>query len=73
VKTSRTFAATVADRLTDRQRGVLQTAYLCGYFESPRATSGTALADSLGVSQPTVSHHLRAAERALCAVLFEGE
>jgi PAS domain S-box-containing protein len=73
VKTSRTFAATVADSLTERQREVLQTAYLSGYFESPRATSGTALADSLGVSQPTVSHHLRAAERALCAVLFEAE
>ena len=57
--------------LTDRQREVLRTAYESGFFESPRETTGVELADSLGVSQPTVTHHLREAQRRLYSALFE--
>ncbi len=57
--------------LTDRQREVLVTAYESGFFESPRETTGAELADLLGVSQPTVTHHLREAQRRLFADLFE--
>ncbi len=64
------WAAVDAD-LTERQREVLTTAYESGFFESPRETTGAQLADLLGVSQPTVTHHLRAAQRRLFASLFE--
>jgi predicted DNA binding protein len=59
--------------LTDRQREVLVTAYESGFFESPRETTGAELADLLGVSQPTVTHHLREAQRRLFEELFDGD
>lgn len=62
----------VEDSLTDRQLEVLQTAYNSGYFQSPRASTGEAIADSLGISQPTFAAHLRAAHRKLLPQLFEG-
>jgi predicted DNA binding protein len=60
-----------AEDLTDRQREVLRTAYERGFFQSPRATTGVELADILGVSQPTVTHHLREGQRRLFDALFE--
>ena len=59
------------DPLTDRQRDVLHTAYLSGFYNWPRDTSGQELADALGVSQPTVNRHLRLGEQAIMAALFE--
>jgi GAF domain-containing protein len=73
LKTRQTFVTALEDRLTDRQREVLQTAYLSGFFETPRVSNGQEVTDLLGVSQPTFSEHLRAAERTLCEVLFETE
>ncbi|WP_435349269.1 GAF domain-containing protein [Haloarchaeobius sp. HRN-SO-5] len=73
LKTRQTFAAALEDRLTDRQREVLQTAYLSGFFEMPRVSNGQEVTELLGVSQPTFSEHLRAAERTLCELLFENE
>ena len=63
--------AGLTDGLTDRQLEVLQTAYFSGYFEEPRARSASDVAASLGIAQPTFSSHLHAAERKLCAKLFE--
>jgi len=71
LKTRRTFVATVRERLTDRQLEILQTAYLSGYFETPRVTTGQEIVKVLDISQPTFSQHLRAAERSLCELLFE--
>lgn len=59
--------------LTERQREVLKTAYLAGFFEQPRETTGQQLADILDVSQPTVNRHLRLAQQRLMAALFERE
>ena len=59
--------------LTGRQREVLVTAYESGFFQSPRETTGAELADLLDVSQPTVTHHLREAQRRLFEELFDGE
>ena len=59
--------------LTDRQREVLVTAYESGFFQSPRETTGAELADLLEVSQPTVTHHLREAQRRLFEELFDGQ
>ncbi|MFC7134563.1 MULTISPECIES: GAF domain-containing protein [Salinibaculum] len=58
-------------KLTDRQREVLVTAYECGFFESPRETTGAELATLLGISQPTLTHHLREAQRRLFETLYE--
>ncbi|MDG5820643.1 helix-turn-helix domain-containing protein [Natronococcus sp. A-GB7] len=58
-------------RLTDRQREVLRMAYLSGYFESPRRSTGQEVTESLGISHPTFAQHLRAAQRKLCDSLFE--
>jgi len=71
LKTRQTFVAALEDRLTDRQREVLQTAYLSGFFEVPRVSNGQEVTELLGVSQPTFSEHLRTAQRRLCEVLFE--
>ncbi|MDH5018926.1 bacterio-opsin activator domain-containing protein [Halobacterium rubrum] len=58
------------DSLTERQLEVLRTAYLAGFFEWPRETTGEGVADLLGVSQPTVNRHLRVAQRRLFEELF---
>ncbi|MFW5949148.1 MAG: bacterio-opsin activator domain-containing protein [Halolamina sp.] len=62
--------ASVAAALTDRQREAIRTAYRSGFFDRPRTQTGTEIADAMGISQPTFSHHLREAQRRLCAVLF---
>lgn len=61
---------TIARRLTDRQREVLVTAYRLGYFERPRETTGTQVAQRLDISPSTFSQHLRAAQRKLFDALF---
>ncbi|MDG5760894.1 bacterio-opsin activator domain-containing protein [Natronococcus sp. A-GB1] len=59
------------ERLSERQRQTLEAAYYAGFFEWPRESTGEAVADSLGVSQPTFSRHVRAAQATLLSVLFE--
>lgn len=65
--------ASLTESLTDRQHEALQTAYFSGFFDRPRRHSGTEVADSMGISQPTFSHHLREAHRKLCESLFGRE
>jgi len=65
------FRAEFESALTDRQREVLRTAYESGYFETPRESSGQDVADRLGISQPTVNHHLRESQRRLLGLLLE--
>jgi len=62
--------AAVEDLLTERQREVFRTAYYSGFFHWPRKTSGRELAERLDVTQPTVSRHLRIAERKLLELVF---
>lgn len=64
-ETSQSFRANVRDNLTSRQFEVLRTAYFSGYFQWPRDRTASELAESLGVSQPTFSRHLRVAEQKL--------
>jgi predicted DNA binding protein len=59
IQTERGVHATMADRLTDKQLEVLQTAYLSGYFSWPRHTTAEECADALGITQPTFSQHIR--------------
>lgn len=73
LKTQQTFRAICGERLTMKQEAALRTAYLSGFFESPRVSTGTEVAESLEVSQPTFTNHLRAAQRGVYEVLFEAE
>jgi len=59
------------DRLTDRQRQVLEVAYRAGFFDWPRANTGEEVAETLDVSPPTLHAHLRKAERRLLAALLD--
>ncbi|WP_121821007.1 bacterio-opsin activator domain-containing protein [Halostella salina] len=61
------------DALTERQLEVLRTAFLAGFFEWPRETTGEGVAELLDVSQPTVNRHLRVAQQRLLAELFAVE
>jgi PAS domain S-box-containing protein len=65
--------AALEENLTDRQREVLVTAYESGFFQSPRDTTGEELAALLDLAQPTVTHHLREAQRRLFAALFDDD
>jgi PAS domain S-box-containing protein len=62
--------AAFEDDLTERQRSALEAAYFAGFFEWPRESSGEEVADSLGVSPPTFSQHLRTAENKIFGALF---
>lgn len=69
-QTSYEFGTTAFDRLTDRQRTVLETAFVAGYFDRPRRSTGEDLATSLDVSPSTFYQHLRAGQRKVFQVLF---
>ncbi len=72
VTTAREFQDDVNDRLTDRQKTVLQTAYLADYFESPRGSTAEEVAASLGITGSTLLYHLRAGQRKLLDAYLDG-
>lgn len=53
------------NRLSERQREIFELARRSGYYNWPRETSATELADELDVTKPTVLEHLRKAEAKL--------
>ena len=57
--------------LTDRQQQILRAAMYGGYFNSPRKSTATELADALSLTQSTFSYHLRNAQRTLFERLFD--
>ena len=57
--------------LTEKQRDVLSHAYFDGYFQQPRGVSATELAEKFDCSRPTVTQHMRAAQRKVFDQLFE--
>ena len=65
-----TVAAT--DELTEKQREAVEVAYRSGYFSWPRESDGETVAEALGISPSTFHQHLRAAERKLAGVVFDG-
>jgi predicted DNA binding protein len=60
----------IEENFSNRQKEVLLTAYEAGYYEWPRVVSGQELADELGISQPTLSEHLRSTERKLLTSIY---
>jgi predicted DNA binding protein len=71
VETAQEFRSTLHDRLTDRQRNTLRTAYHGGYFESPRDSTAEELAETLDISSPTLHYHLRAGQSKLLDAFFD--
>jgi predicted DNA binding protein len=60
------------ERLTDRQREVLETAYEAGFYEWPRESTGEEVAAKLDIASATFAEHIAAAERKLLTATFEG-
>jgi hypothetical protein len=65
------FRSELEDRLTDRQRTVLRTAYLADYFASPRGSTAEEVGETLDISGATVLYHLRNGQRELLDALFD--
>jgi hypothetical protein len=63
----------ILETLTTRQREVIETAYRCGYFDSPRKASGKDIAEMFGFSNPTFHEHVREAERKLFDTLLQAD
>lgn len=61
------------DRLTDRQREVIQTAYDMGYYEVPREVSTEDISAEFDLDSSTVAEHLQRAERNLLTVHLSSE
>ncbi len=67
------FRDDLDERLTDKQRRVLRTAYLSDYFASPRGSSSEEVADALDITGPTMLYHLRRAQRRLLDAFFDDD
>jgi len=65
------FRQELRSRLTERQHEVLEAAFEAGYYDWPRGCSGEAVAAELGITSPTFSEHIHAAERKLLTMVFE--
>jgi len=61
----------LSQHLSERQRRTLEAAYYGGFFEWPREHTGEEVAESIGISQPTFSRHLRLFQRKLFELLFD--
>lgn len=65
------FRDKFADALTDRQREVLETAHLAGYFEWPRGSTAEEIAETIGISPPTFHEHIRRIQQKLLGAFLE--
>ncbi|WP_138004641.1 bacterio-opsin activator domain-containing protein [Halalkalirubrum salinum] len=68
--TTSEFRDRLESTLSDRQHETLQAAHQMGYFRWPREHTSEEVADRLGITQPTVTKHLRLAEGKLFDLLF---
>jgi DNA-binding CsgD family transcriptional regulator len=71
IETPEGFRTRLESSLTDPQLEVLEMAYYSGFFESPRWKTGEEIGEALGISQPTVTKHLRLAQRKLLSAVFD--
>lgn len=68
---NRVLADAFREELTDRQRQVIRAAVHTGYFESPRQSTATEVADALSLTQSTFSYHLRNAQQTLFEAMLD--
>lgn len=73
VQSVRGFRGELDDRLTDRQRDILEGAYFAGYFKQPRESTGGDIASSFDISVPTFHQHLQASLNKLTALALDRE
>ncbi|WP_290818232.1 PAS domain S-box protein [Halovivax sp.] len=59
IHTAEEFRDAVADRLTEKQRAAIESAFFSGYYDWPREITAEELAESMGVSSSTLHQHLR--------------
>ena len=57
--------------LTQKQATALRSAYHHGYFEQPRRSSASEVAESLGISHSTFLQHLRVAQQKAFGTQFD--
>lgn len=62
----------VLRNLTEKQREALTAAHMAGYFNWPRTSNATEMAERLGVSSATFTQHLRTAERKVFDAILPG-
>jgi len=65
------YRSVFQNRLTEKQQTALKTAFLGGYFDWPRTSTGEEIADQLGIAPATFSQHLRVAEQKLFDAVFD--
>ncbi|WP_224447125.1 bacterio-opsin activator domain-containing protein [Haloprofundus salilacus] len=66
------FRNSLDSALTERQREVLETAFLVDFFEWPRGSTAEEVAEALDVSPPTFHEHLRRSQQKLLTAYFDG-
>ena len=62
--------ASPVESLTMKQHQALHAATIAGFFERPQGSTAADIAETLGISQSTFLHHLRAAERKVFSETF---
>jgi len=72
-ETADAFRNELDDRLTDRQRTVLRTAYLSDYFDSPRGSTSEEVAETLDIAGSTLLYHLRRAQQELVGAYLDAD
>jgi len=72
-ETADAFRNELDERLTDRQRTVLRTAYLSDYFDSPRGSTSEEVAETLDIAGSTLLYHLRRAQQNLVGAYLDAD
>ncbi len=70
-RSSQVLADVFREELTDRQQQILRAAIHTGYFESPRGSTATEIAEALSLTQSTFSYHLRNAQQTLFEAMLD--
>jgi len=65
------FQERLLEKLTPRQRTVLETCFRAGFYEQPRQANGEELAKSMDISRATFHQHRKLAERKLLEEIFD--
>jgi predicted DNA binding protein len=71
VERDRSDAPTDEPHLTDKQAAALEAAYHQGYFEQPRGSSATEIAERLDITHSTFLQHLRTAQQKVFRQRYE--
>jgi len=64
-RTAAEFREAISNKLTDKQRAAIKTAYSSGYYDWPRKSTAEDIAAAMGISSATLHQHLRSAHRQL--------